>query len=146
MLFGVMFFYGLTIPQEILFFRDFLTQGKVFVTRSNFLSIQSVSVAVEIQKSPSPQLQSGLGIALRIEFHHLNPVCGHKSEKRNIVLLRHGVLRSNELLILHSFNLQSVVFIDILRLQSRKGHPAAADQRLSAAMNNIPAYGTNVKL
>ena len=64
----------------------------VLVVPLCFLSEQSVLVAVVIQMPHSPQRQSGLGVAFRVELHHLDPVGSDVGHEGNIMLLGHGVV------------------------------------------------------
>ena len=68
------------------------------------LFIQTMSIAIEIEETTAAKLESGLGIAFRVKLYHWESVCCHKYNKRNVVLLRHGVVNRDEVLILHIFN------------------------------------------
>ena len=104
-----------------------------------------MSVAIIIEIPHSPQLQAGFGIAFGVTLHHLHPVVGYKGNKRNKMLLRHGMLNSDEVFVLHMLNCDGVVFVCRLRFQCRKGNTAAADQSISVAVDHIAADGTDIE-
>ena len=57
-----------------------------------FLFEQSMLITVVIEISHAPELQPGLGIALRIELHHPETVRGNECYEGDVMLLRHGVV------------------------------------------------------
>ena len=55
----------------------------------NFLLKQTVAVAVPIEAASATQLQTGLGVAFRVEFNQLDPVGGDECHEGDEMLLCH---------------------------------------------------------
>ena len=62
------------------------------------------------------------------------------------MLLGHGMVNRDELLILHTFHCNCVVVLGFFRFQGRQSHTAAADHRISGAVNHISADGADIEL
>ena len=102
---------------------------------------QAVAVAVVIELSKAPQLQSGFGVSFRIELDHLDPVGGDKGNEGNEMCLGHRMANSDEMLVFHGFHGNGVVFVRLFCFQSRQGDAAAADQRISGSGDHVAAEG-----
>ena len=61
------------------------------------------------------------------------------------MLLGHGMVDGDEMLILHAFHRDAMLLILIFRFQRRQGDAAAADHRRTHAMNRIAANGTDIE-
>lgn len=109
------------------------------------LLIQSMAVAIPIERPKSPKLHPGFRISLRIKFHHLDSICGYKRSKGNIMLLCHRVRNGNKMFVLHNLNIYCVITVSLLCLQSRQGDATAADQRISHAVDHISTEGTDIE-
>ena len=109
------------------------------------LFVKSVVIAAPVEHAHAPQLQTGLGIAFRIEFHHLHPVAGDEGQKGNVVLLGHRMGNGDKMLILHTFDGNSVITVRLFCLQGRQGDPAAADDGMANAVDHITADGANIE-
>ena len=60
--------------------------------------------------------------------------------------LRHGVVDGDEMLVLHIFDGQRMVFVRLFRLQRRERDAATADHRISQCVDGIAADGADVEL
>ena len=103
-------------------------------------------VAVVIQIAPAPQLHPGLGIALGVELHQLDPVCGDEGREGDIVRLGHGMVHGQKMLIFHTLDGNGMAFFRLLRFQRRQCHAAAADHSIAYTVDHIAADGTDIEL
>ena len=103
-------------------------------------------VAVQVESSHTPHLEPGLRIALGIEFHQLQPVRSDEGHKGDEMLLGHGMVDRDKLLVLHLLNGKHMVFVRFLRFQRRQSDAAAADQGVSGTVDHIAAERTDIKL
>ena len=62
------------------------------------------------------------------------------------MLLGHGVMDGDEVLVLHILHGNGVVIVRILGLQRGQGHAAAAHHRVSGAVEDVAADGADVEL
>ena len=62
------------------------------------------------------------------------------------MLLGHGVMDGDEMLVLHIFNGNGVVLIGLLRFQRRQADAAAADHRTAGAVDDITTEGADTEL
>ena len=104
-----------------------------------------MAIAVVIEISPAPELEPGLGIALGIELHHLQPVGGHRRDEGDVMLLGHGVSHSDKMLVLHMLHRHAMVLIGLFRFQGRQSDAAAADQGAAGSVDHIAAEGTDLE-
>ena len=105
-----------------------------------------MAVAVVIQSPQAPHLEPGLGLALGVELDELDPVTGDVGQEGDEVLLGHGMMDGDELLILHLLDGDGVVVIGLLGLQGRQGHTAAAHHRTAGAVDDVAADGADIEL
>ena len=111
-----------------------------------FFLKQSMMVAVPVKHSEAPGLKTGLGISLRIEFYHLDPIGGDIGGEGYIMLFCHGVGEGDIPFVLHFFDGYSMVIVTFLCFQWRQRDAAAADHRISGAVQHISANGANIEL
>ena len=102
-------------------------------------------VTVVIQLSPAPQLHSGFRIALGVEFDHLDPVAGDKGQEGDKMLLGHGVVYGDKMLVLYAFYGYLMVAIRLFCIKGREGYSATIYMCITHGSNYISANGTNVK-
>ena len=106
---------------------------------------QTVAVAVIIQVTSAPQLQPGLGVALRVEFHQLQPVGGDIGHKGDEMLLGHGVVDRDKVFVLHPLQGDGVRRLTVLCFQRGQGDTAAADEGVAHAVNDVAADGAYIE-
>ena len=112
---------------------------------SFFLFKQAVAVTVPVEHSHAPQLQPDSRAAFRVKLYHLNSVGGDEGNKGDEVLLFHGVVDGDVMLVLHRHDGNTVVIVRLFRFQRGKGNAAAADEGTSCAVYHISADRADVE-
>ena len=86
---------------------------------SDFPPEQAVAVAVPVEVSATAELHPGLGVALGVKFHQLDPVAGDEGREGDEMLLGHGVVDGQKMLVLHILDGDGMVFVGFLGLQGK---------------------------
>ena len=103
-------------------------------------------VAVVIQISPSTKLQAGFCISFGIEFDKLQPVGGNVRHERDEMLLGHGMVDRDEMLIFHFFYGYVVFVVCVFCFKGRQGNATATDDCVTHSSYNIATQRTYIKL
>ena len=107
---------------------------------------QSVPVAKGIQFSHPVYLEARFRIPLGIQLHELDTDIRHRSQEGNVVILGHGVIHRDVVLVLQGLHMDPVLLILRFRIHRRQRDPAAGDQRLPSGSDHISAHRTHVEL
>lgn len=82
----------------------------------------------------------------RIEFRDLNIVGGNIRNKRNIILFVHGMGKCDVIFIVHSFNIDVVIFVTLLRFLPRQSNASTRIAAGTDRRNHIATYRADIKL
>ena len=110
---------------------------------------EAVAVAVKVQHSRAPHGEAGRGVALGVKLDQLQLVARQVGEKRDGMVLRHGVVEGDEKLVLYPLNGQLMVLVGVLSLGDilgGQGDSAAAHDGLPGAVEHIAADRADIEL
>lgn len=105
-----------------------------------------MAIAVVIQVSSTTETKSALCVSFRVQLDHLKLFECHIGQKGNVVGFCHGMMDGDEVLIFYRLDLDLMVLIRRLSLQSRKIHAAAADDRIPQGVDHVAADGADIQL
>ena len=103
-------------------------------------------VAAGIQILCSASLKSCLCVALGIQLNQLHSIIGNCCQKRNIMLLCHGMIHGHIILIFHNLRSDAMGIVHRLRFHRRQRNTAAANHSLAGAVDHVSADRTYVQL
>lgn len=101
-------------------------------------------VAAGIQILCSASLKSCLCVALRIQLNQLHSIIGNCCQKRNIMLLCHGMIHGHIILIFHNLRSDAMGIVHRLRFHRRQRNTAAANHSLAGAVDHVSTDRTDI--
>lgn len=123
-------------------------QGSGNDGRSDALAKEAVVVAVPVEPAMAAAAtkKAGFGVAFGVELDALKAAAGAIGDEGHVVLLGHGVINGDVILVLDVLDAGGVGVIRRFRLQRRQGDAAAGNHGWAHGLKNIAADGADVKL
>lgn len=123
-------------------------RGSGIDERSNALAEKAVVVAVPVEPAvaaAAPE-KACFGVAFRIELDDFKAAAGAVGDEGNVVLLGHGVIDSDVILVLDVLDCGGVGVVGRFRLERRQGDAAAGHHGWAHGLKNVAADGANIEL
>lgn len=116
--------------------------------RSDALAKQAVVVAVPIEPAVAAAAteKACFGVAFGIELDGFKAAAGAVGDEGNVVLLGHGVINGDVILVLDVLDAGGVGVIRRFRLERRQGDAAAGNHGRAHGLEHVAADGADVKL
>ena len=105
-----------------------------------------VAVPVEPAVAAAATKKAGFGVAFGIELDGFKAAAGAVGDEGNVVLLGHGVINSDVILVLDVLNAGGVDVIRRFRLERRQGDAAAGNHGRAHGLENIAADWADIEL
>ncbi len=102
-------------------------------------------IAVKVEIPTAVKFETGLGVTFGIEFDELDSVRCEKGNKGNKMGLCHWVVDGDEMLVLHLFDGNTVIFIGLFCLQRWQDNAATANKGISHSSENVATNGANIE-
>ena len=102
-------------------------------------------VAVDVEVASAVELEASFGVAFGVELNKLYPVRCEEGYERNKMGFCHRVVDGNEMLVLHLFDGNTVIFIGLFCLQGRQDKAATAKEGITHGSENVAANGTDIE-
>ena len=103
-----------------------------------------MSVTITIKSSGASDFKSCFCISLRIQFDQLHTIIGNCCQKRNIMLLCHGMIHGHIILIFHNLRSDAMGIVHRLRFHRRQRNTAAANHSLAGAVDHVSTDRTDI--
>lgn len=123
-------------------------RGSGIDERSNALAEKAVVVAVPVEPAvaaAAPE-KACFGVAFRIELDDFKAAAGAVGDEGNVVLLGHGVIDSDVILVLDVLDCGGVGVVGRFRLERRQGDATAGNHGRAHGLEHVAADGADVKL
>lgn len=105
-----------------------------------------VAVPVEPAVAAAAPEKAGFGVAFGIELDGFKAAAGAVGDEGNVVLLGHGVINGDVILVLDVLDAGSVDVIRRFRLERRQGDATAGNHGRAHGLEHVAADGADVKL
>lgn len=90
--------------------------------------------------------KAGFGVSFGIELNALKAAAGAVGDEENVVLLGHGVINGDVILVLDVLDAGGVGVIRRFRFQRRQGDATAGNHGRAHGLEHVAADGANIKL
>ena len=116
--------------------------------RSDALAEKAVVVAVPVEPAMAAAAakKAGFGISFGIELDALKAAAGAVGDEGNVVLLGHGVINGDVILVLDVLDAGGMGVIRRFRLERRQGDATAGNHGRAHGLEHVAADGADVKL
>lgn len=115
---------------------------------SDALTEEAVVVAVPVEPAMAAAAtkKAGFGVSFGIELDALKAAAGAVGDEGNVVLLGHGVINGDVILVLDVLDAGGVGVIGRFRFQRRQGDATAGNHGWAHGLKNVAADGADVEL
>lgn len=105
-----------------------------------------VAVPIEPAVAATAPEKAGFGVAFGIELDGFKAAAGAVGDEGNVVLLGHGVINGDVILVLDVLDAGGVGVIRRFRLERRQGDATAGNHGRAHGLEHVAADGADVKL